>query len=119
LVEWQLRVASGETLPSAQDDLAINGWAMEARLYAEDPANGFLPVTGPISDMDVKSSLSVRIDTGVAAGDEVSPYYDPMIAKVIARGESREEARQALLDELDRVTTWPLRNNAGFLFRLA
>jgi 3-methylcrotonyl-CoA carboxylase alpha subunit len=118
LVEWQLRVASGEKLPKMQDELEIDGWAMEARLYAEDPANGFLPVAGPISEMDVKSSLSVRIDTGVAAGDEVSPYYDPMIAKVIARGESREDARQALLDELDRVTTWPLRNNAGFLFRL-
>jgi len=119
LVEWQLRVASGEELPKRQDELAIHGWAMEARLYAEDPANGFLPVAGPIGEMDVKSSSWVRIDTGVAAGDEVSPYYDPMIAKVIARGESREEARQALVDELDRVTTWPLRNNAGFLFRLA
>ena len=119
LVEWQLRVASGEELPKRQDELAIRGWAMEARLYAEDPANGFLPVAGPIGEMDVKSSSWVRIDTGVAAGDEVSPYYDPMIAKVIARGDSREEARQALVDELDRVTTWPLRNNAGFLFRLA
>jgi 3-methylcrotonyl-CoA carboxylase alpha subunit len=119
LVEWQLRVASGEPLPLRQEELAIHGWAMEARLYAEDPANGFLPVTGPIREMDVKSTSWVRIDTGVAAGDEVSPYYDPMIAKVIARGEDREDAREALADALDRVTTWPLRNNAGFLYRLA
>jgi 3-methylcrotonyl-CoA carboxylase alpha subunit len=119
LVEWQLRVASGEKLPLMQAALSINGWAMEARLYAEDPANGFLPVAGPIREMNVKSSGWVRIDSGVEAGDEVSPYYDPMIAKVIARGDNREEAREALLYELEQVTTWPLRNNAGFLYRLA
>ena len=119
LVEWQLRVASGEPLPLTQAELGINGWAMEARLYAEDPAKGFLPVTGPIREMGVRGTSWVRIDTGVAAGDEVSPFYDPMIAKIIARGDDREDARGALLAELDQVTTWPLRNNAGFLYRLA
>ncbi len=119
LVEWQLRVASGLPLPLKQDELEIIGWAMEARLYAEDPAKGFLPAIGPIEQFDARTSAWVRIDTGVAAGDEVTPFYDPMIAKVIARGDDRDDARRALRDELDLVTTWPLRNNAAFLYRLA
>ena len=119
LVEWQLRVASGEPLPLRQDQLAINGWAMEARLYAEDPAIGFLPATGIIADFNVKSSGWVRVDTGVSDGSEVSPFYDPMIAKVIATGSDREEARTALRNELERSSTWPLTNNAAFLYRLA
>ena len=118
LVEWQLRVASGEKLPLTQDELSIDGWAMEARLYAEDPAKGFLPAIGPIDIFEAKQSGWVRIDTGVAAGDTITPFYDPMIAKVIAKGADRDEARLALRDELDRVTTWPLRNNAGFMYRL-
>jgi 3-methylcrotonyl-CoA carboxylase alpha subunit len=118
LVEWQLRVASGEPLPLAQDELSIDGWAMEARLYAEDPAKGFLPAVGPIDIFEAKQSIWVRIDTGVAAGDSITPFYDPMIAKVIAKGADRDDARLALRDELDRVTTWPLRNNAGFMYRL-
>ena len=118
LVEWQLRVASGEPLPWRQEQILLDGWAMEARLYAEDPAKGFLPATGPINDFNVKSSSRVRIDTGVASGSEVTPYYDPMIAKVIARGEDREQARTELLLELERVSTWPLVNNAAFLYRL-
>jgi 3-methylcrotonyl-CoA carboxylase alpha subunit len=90
LVEWQLRVAAGEALPLRQEELSINGWAMEARLYAEDPAKGFLPAIGPLDHLRFGAGL--RIDTGVEEGGEVSPFYDPMIAKLIAHGESREEA---------------------------
>ena len=83
LVEWQLRVASGEPIPLSQDELEINGWAMEARLYAEDPAKGFLPSIGTLELFQLPEHLG-RIDTGVYEGAEVSPFYDPMIAKVIA-----------------------------------
>src|SRR3569623_1541120 len=82
LVEWQLRVASGEPLPKRQDVLAIDGWAMEARLYAEDPAKGFLPSIGPLELFEIGDSRGGRIETGVEQGDAVTPFYDPMIAKV-------------------------------------
>jgi len=113
LVEWQLRVASGEELPLRQDDLAISGWAMEARLYAEDPARGFLPSTGKLEAFDLGDDA--RIDTGVEEGAEISPFYDPMIAKLIAWGEDREEARERLADALADAIVWPVRSNAGFL----
>ncbi|WP_439562250.1 acetyl/propionyl/methylcrotonyl-CoA carboxylase subunit alpha [Roseinatronobacter sp.] len=87
LVEWQLRVASGEGLPCAQDQLSINGHAFEARLYAEDVAAGFLPATGRLAHLQF--CPNARFDTGVRAGDEISPWYDPMIAKVITHGQSR------------------------------
>ena len=117
LVEWQLRVASGEPLPLRQDELAIGGWAMEARLYAEDPAHEFLPSTGRLDHFQL--GRGVRIDTGVEEGDRISPYYDPMIAKLIARGASREEAIDRLVDALEQVEVWPVRTNAGFLARAA
>jgi 3-methylcrotonyl-CoA carboxylase alpha subunit len=117
LVEWQLRVASGEPLPLRQDELAINGWAMEARLYAEDPASGFLPSTGRLDHFSL--GRAVRIDTGVAEGDRISPYYDPMIAKLIASGRTREEAIDRLLDTLEQVEVWPVKTNAAFLARAA
>ncbi|MCY7397854.1 MAG: ATP-grasp domain-containing protein, partial [Sphingomonas bacterium] len=82
LVEWQLRVASGEPLPLRQEELSINGWAIEARLYAEDPARDFLPSVGRLDHFDLGSEG--RIETGVEEGDDISPYYDPMIAKLIA-----------------------------------
>ncbi len=113
LVEWQLRVASGETLPCSQQDLAITGHAIEARLYAEDPAKGFLPSIGRLDAFDLGGSA--RVDTGVEQGATISPFYDPMIAKVIAHGASREEARERLADTLDAAVVWPLRSNAGFL----
>ncbi len=116
LVEWQLRVASGEPLPRRQDELAIHGWAIEARIYAEDPDNGFLPQTGIVGEF--RPAGYPRIDAGVVAGDVVTPFYDPMIAKVIGHGSDRETARADLLSGLDRLTTWPLRNNAAFLYRL-
>ena len=114
LVEWQLRVASGEPLPRRQDELSIDGWAIEARLYAEDPAKGFLPSVGPLDHFDLGDEG--RIETGVEEGDAISPYYDPMIAKLVARGEDREEAICELAAILDEVEVWPVRTNAGFLF---
>jgi 3-methylcrotonyl-CoA carboxylase alpha subunit len=113
LVEWQLRVASGEPLPRTQDELEINGWAMEARLYAEDPAKGFLPSIGRLEAFDLGDDA--RVDTGVEQGADISPFYDPMIAKVIAWGEDREEARELLADALSDAIVWPVRSNAGFL----
>ncbi|NCU12325.1 MAG: acetyl/propionyl/methylcrotonyl-CoA carboxylase subunit alpha [Sphingomonadaceae bacterium] len=113
LVEWQLRVAAGEELPLKQEDLSINGWAMEARLYAEDPAKGFLPAIGPLDHLRFGAAL--RVDTGVEEGGEVSPFYDPMIAKLIAHGGSREEAIETLLEGVDQTEVWPVRTNAGFL----
>ncbi len=113
LVEWQLRVASGEQLPATQDELAITGWAMEARLYAEDPAKGFLPSTGRLDALDLGDA--VRVDTGVEQGADISPFYDPMIAKLIAHGDTRDAARELLADALDEAVIWPVRTNAGFL----
>jgi 3-methylcrotonyl-CoA carboxylase alpha subunit len=114
LVEWQLRVASGEPLPLAQDELGIHGHAIEARLYAEDPTREFLPSVGRLEHFDLGGHG--RIETGVEEGDEVSPFYDPMIAKLIARGDDRDEAIAGLADMLDEVEVWPVRTNAGFLF---
>jgi len=116
LVEWQLRVASGEALPLKQDELRINGWAMEARLYAENPATGFLPSIGSLDHLEFPDAL--RIDTGVEQGGEVSPFYDPMIAKLIAVGDTRADAIDALRDGIDGTEVWPVKTNAGFLGRL-
>jgi 3-methylcrotonyl-CoA carboxylase alpha subunit len=115
LVEWQLRVASGEPLPRTQEDLSINGWAMEARLYAEDPAKGFLPSIGRLDTFELGQGC--RIDTGVEQGADISPFYDPMIAKVIAHGPTRDAARRSLAASLDDTAIWPLRTNAGFLVK--
>ena len=117
LVEWQLRVASGEPLPKRQDELAIDGWAMEARLYAEDPAKGFLPSIGTLELLQFGEGEGGRIDTGVREGAEVTPFYDPMIAKVIAHGDTREEARERLVELLDDSAIWPVRTNAWFLIK--
>ncbi|GGC08225.1 3-methylcrotonyl-CoA carboxylase subunit alpha [Novosphingobium endophyticum] len=117
LVEWQLRVASGEPIRARQEDLAINGWAMEARLYAEDPAKGFLPSIGKLELLQFGEAEGGRIDTGVYEGAEVSPHYDPMIAKVIAWGEDREEARERLGEMLADSAVWPVRTNASFLVK--
>jgi 3-methylcrotonyl-CoA carboxylase alpha subunit len=116
LVEWQLRVASGEPLPKRQDELAINGWAMEARLYAEDPAKGFLPSVGRLDYLMFPDEG--RVESGVEEGDTISPHYDPMIAKLVARGEDRAEALGKLMEMADRVEIWPVRTNAGFIDRI-
>jgi Acetyl/propionyl-CoA carboxylase, alpha subunit len=115
LVEWQLRVASGEKLPLRQEALKINGHAIEARLYAEDPSTGFLPSTGRMRAFDLPEN--VRVDTGVEVGDEISPHYDPMIAKFIAHAPTRAAAVAQLAEALARVCIFPVKANAGFLVR--
>ena len=117
LVEWQLRVASGEPLPLAQSEITLSGHAMEARLYAEDPAHGFLPSTGRLDHLRLPSV--VRVDSGVEQGDRITPFYDPMIAKLIAHGETREAAAARLADAARVVEVWPVRTNAAFLARCA
>jgi 3-methylcrotonyl-CoA carboxylase alpha subunit len=117
LVEWQLRVAAGEPLPLAQDALAIRGWAMEARLYAENPASGFLPSTGPLDRL--RFPAGVRVDSGVEEGGAVTPFYDPMIAKLIVQGADRREAAARLAAAARGMQVWPVRTNAGFLARAA
>jgi 3-methylcrotonyl-CoA carboxylase alpha subunit len=120
LVEWQLRVAAGETLPCTQQRLTRRGHAFEARLYAEDPQRGFLPATGKLTHLRPPAeNAHVRVDTGVRAGDEITVYYDPMIAKLIVWDEDRLAAlrrlRRALADyEVAGVTT-----NIGFLATIA
>jgi len=116
LVEWQFRIAAGEKLPLTQNRLRIDGHAVEARLYAEDPANGFLPSTGPIVALELPDD--VRVDSGVEAGGEVTPFYDPMIAKLIAHASTREAALDRLADALDRTLIAGVRSNAAFLAAL-
>ena len=116
LVEWQLRVACGEPLPRRQDELAIDGHAIEARLYAEDAAKGFLPATGTLTHLAFPPGL--RADTGVRAGDTISPWYDPMIAKLIAHGPTRGAALRALARGLDATRVAGSTTNLGFLARL-
>jgi 3-methylcrotonyl-CoA carboxylase alpha subunit len=120
LVEWQLRVASGETLPLRQEELQIHGHAFEARVYAEDPDNDFLPATGSLNLLQppVESEF-VRVDTGVVQGDEVSVYYDPMIAKLIVWDESREKALARLSKALSEYHIDGVTTNIDFLYNLA
>ena len=115
LVEWQLRVASGEPLPKRQAELHVRGWAMEARLYAENPATGFLPSTGRLDRLRFPRGL--RIDSGVEQGGEVTPHYDPMIAKIIVHAETRIAAANKLARACGKVEVWPVRTNAAFLAR--
>ncbi len=119
LVEWQLKVGAGETLPLAQEQLAIRGHALEARIYAEDPDKGFLPSTGRLLHLAPPvESLHVRIDTGVEQDDEITPHYDPMIAKLIVWDESRERALARMLQALAEYRVVGVSNNIGFLSRL-
>ena len=123
LVEWQLRIANNEAIPVQQEDLSINGHAIEVRIYAENPDNDFLPSIGLLSHLDFPSHLSfvnapVRVDSGISQGDRISPFYDPMIAKLIVWGVDREQAiarmRQALLE----THIIGLHTNVSFLYRL-
>ena len=119
LVELQFRVAAGEKLPLVQADVRVNGHAAEARLYAEDPERNFLPSTGTLAALEFPKGEGLRIDTGVEAGSVVSPYYDPMIAKVIAHGRDRTDALSRLASALGETVVVGPRSNAAFLSRLA
>ena len=119
LVEWQLRVASGERLPLTQEQLQINGHALEARIYAEDPDKGFLPSTGRLVHLaPPPQSDHVRVDTGVEQGDEITPHYDPMIAKLIVWGSDRRQALARMRQALAQYRVVGVSNNVDFLARL-
>ncbi|HEV7433220.1 MAG TPA: biotin carboxylase N-terminal domain-containing protein, partial [Steroidobacteraceae bacterium] len=119
LVEWQLRVAAGEALPRTQEQLKISGHALEARVYAEDPARGFLPAIGRLEYFSAPpSSRHVRMDSGVGQGDEITPYYDSMIAKLIVWDETRELALARMQGALDQLRIVGVANNVAFLNRL-
>jgi 3-methylcrotonyl-CoA carboxylase alpha subunit len=119
LVEWQLRVASGQPLPLTQEQLEIDGHAIEARIYAEDPDKGFLPSTGRLVHLvPPPESDSVRVDTGVEQGDEITPYYDPMIAKLIVWGADRKQALARMRRALAQYRVVGVSNNINFLSRL-
>jgi 3-methylcrotonyl-CoA carboxylase alpha subunit len=120
LVEWQLRVASGERLPKLQSELAINGYAIEARVYAEDPDKGFLPAIGTIEKLRLPAAQfftqgDVRIDSGVREGDAISPFYDPMIAKLITHGNTRAQALARMEAALQDFHVLGLTTNLKFL----
>jgi 3-methylcrotonyl-CoA carboxylase alpha subunit len=120
LVAWQLMVASGAPLPLAQDQIEVNGHSFEARIYAEDPDHEFLPSTGTLHVLQPPQSNDyVRIDSGVVAGDEVSSYYDPMIAKLIVWGENRTVALRRLIQALNDYRVAGVRTNIDFLRRIA
>ena len=116
LVEWQLRVAAGERLPASQDQLAFDGHALEARIYAEDPDNRFLPSTGRLTHLrfPVETSL-VRVDTGVRQGDDISVHYDPLIAKLVVRGSNRGDCLRRALEALSRTQVAGVTTNVDFL----
>ena len=119
LVEWQLRVASGERLPLRQAELAIDGHAIEARIYAEDPERGFLPSIGTLLHLRAPAAeAGVRVDTGVRGGDEISPYYDPMIAKLVCHGEDRATALRRLGEALAGYEIVGVATNVAFLRRV-
>ncbi|MDF1686015.1 MAG: acetyl/propionyl/methylcrotonyl-CoA carboxylase subunit alpha [Parvibaculaceae bacterium] len=120
LVEWQIRVARGEGLPKSQGALTLSGHAVEARIYAEDPAKKFFPSTGRLARLQFpEESATVRVDTGVVEGQEVSMFYDPMIAKLIVWGENREDALAGLQDALEATQISGLKHNVGFLAAIA
>ena len=120
LVAWQLSVAAGNPLPCSQDELSITGHAFEARIYAEDPTNDFLPATGTLEVLNPPAENNyVRIDTGVLEGDKVSIYYDPMIAKLIVWGKDRAQALNRLTDALAEYRITGVTTNIGFLYNLA
>ncbi|GGU87303.1 acetyl/propionyl-CoA carboxylase subuit alpha [Streptomyces litmocidini] len=118
LVEWQLRVAAGEPLPFAQEDVRLDGWAVEARICAEDPARGFLPSGGTVLALHEPRGAGVRTDSGLSEGTEVSSLYDPMLSKVIVHAADRPTALRKLRAALGELVTLGVPTNAGFLRRL-
>ncbi|NDW47836.1 biotin carboxylase N-terminal domain-containing protein [Ruegeria sp. PrR005] len=115
LVEWQIRVAQGEALPLGQDDVRLDGYAIEVRLYAEDPANGYLPATGPVLRWQPATGAGVRVDAGINEGQDISPHYDPMLAKIIAHGPTREVARTRLIRAVKETVLLGTATNSAFL----
>ncbi|MCK8779671.1 biotin/lipoyl-binding protein [Rhizobium sp. NTR19] len=115
LVEWQLRVAGGEPLPLRQVDLQMTGYAIEARLYAENPTRDFLPSIGRLEHLRLPNTI--RVDSGVEEGGEITSHYDPMIAKLISHGTNRREAALKLAQAVAAVEVWPVKTNAAFLVR--
>jgi 3-methylcrotonyl-CoA carboxylase alpha subunit len=113
LVAWQFQVAAGEKLPLVQEQIRFDGYAIEARVYAEDPEHGFLPSTGPIVGLELPAD--VRVESGVEAGGVVTPFYDPMIAKLIVHATSRAVALDRMTDALDRTLVAGVRSNVAFL----
>lgn len=118
LVALQLRIAGGEPLPLSQDQVCISGHAIEVRLYAEDPAQSYMPQTGTIHRWQPPAGEGIRVDAGIAAGLAVSPHYDPMIAKVVARGEDRDTARRRLIRALEETVLMGVTHNGWFLSRI-
>jgi len=118
LVAWQLRVAAGEKLPLEQHEVAFGGHAIEARLYAEDPYRNFLPQSGTVIDWRPASGAGVRVDHGLMPGAVISPFYDPMLAKVIAHGATREEARRRLIAALEDTVAFGVTTNRSFLLAM-
>jgi len=120
LVEWQLRVANGEQLPKPQEQLKMHGHAFESRIYAEDPDNDFLPTSGNLAFVKTpEENSNVRVDTGVIQGDDVSPYYDPMIAKLIVWDEDRPRALARMASALKQYRIHGVTTNIPFLYNLA
>ena len=118
LVQWQIRVAQGEMLPATQEDVDLFGHAIEVRLCAEDPAAAFLPSAGPVSLFSVPLEEGLRVDSGIETGDAISPFYDSMVAKVIAWGETRETARLKLRSALQAAALAGVTHNRAFLLEL-
>jgi geranyl-CoA carboxylase alpha subunit len=118
LVHWQIRIAEGHPLPLKQEEVRFGGHAVEARLYAEDPAAGFLPATGTVALWRAPEGEGVRVDAGIATGDVVSPYYDPLLAKIVAHGADRDEALRSLDRALAQTTLLGVRTNCDFLRRV-
>jgi acetyl/propionyl-CoA carboxylase alpha subunit len=115
LVQWQIRIAAGERLPFAQSDLRQNGHAIECRLYAEDPANNFLPATGPLLRFVEPRGPGVRVDSGVTGGDSITIHYDPLVAKITAWAEDRPAALRRMQSALRETILLGLTNNNQFL----
>ncbi len=118
LVAWQLTIAAGGLLPKTQDEVTIDGHAMEVRLYAEDPALGFMPQTGEVLRWEYAKGDGLRMDAGIKTGQVITPFYDPMLAKVIAYGDNRDQARRRLMASLKKIELLGVRSNRGFLFNI-
>jgi acetyl-CoA carboxylase biotin carboxylase subunit len=118
LVEWQIRVAQGEALPWPQEDIALRGHAIEARLYAEDPANDFLPATGRVLLWRPPAGEGIRVDGGIRTANEITTDYDPLLAKIIARGDTRAEAIRRLHGALEGTALLGLRTNLSYLAQI-